>query len=259
MILTIDSGNTNVVFAVFDDGRLRASWRAANDTRRTADEFGIWLSQLMTLEGLRREDVTGAIIASVVPAIVYSLKSLCIRYFKVEPMVLGDPGVDSGIKLLLDTPEEAGADRIANAVAAYQTYGGPLIVLDFGTATTFDVVTENGDFAGGCIAPGINLSLEALHMAAAKLPRVAIEPPPKVIATSTTTAIKSGVFWGYVGLIEGIVHRIRAEYGAEMKVIATGGLAPLFHRHAEIIEHLDPDLTLRGLEDIYHRNAGRRV
>lgn len=257
MILTIDSGNTNVVFAVFEDGKLRATWRAANDTRRTADEFGIWLSQLMALEGIRREDITGAIIASVVPAIVYSLRSLCVRYFKVEPMVLGAPNVDPGIRVLLDNPEEAGADRIANTVAAFATYGGPLIVLDFGTATTFDVVNAEGDFAGGCIAPGINLSLEALHMAAAKLPRVGIEPPPKVIGSSTVGAIKSGVFWGYVGLIEGIVKRICDEFGQPMKVVATGGLAALFNRHTEIIQHLDPDLTLRGLLQIYQRNVGR--
>ncbi|SBV95783.1 Type III pantothenate kinase [uncultured Alphaproteobacteria bacterium] len=257
MILTIDSGNTNVVFAVFEDGKLRATWRAANDTRRTADEFGIWLSQLMALEGIRREDITGAIIASVVPAIVYSLRSLCVRYFKVEPMVLGAANVDPGIRVLLDNPEEAGADRIANTVAAFATYGGPLIVLDFGTATTFDVVNAEGDFAGGCIAPGINLSLEALHMAAAKLPRVGIEPPPKVIGSSTVGAIKSGVFWGYVGLIEGIVKRICDEFGQPMKVVATGGLAALFNRHTEIIQHLDPDLTLRGLLQIYQRNVGR--
>lgn len=257
MILTIDSGNTNVVFAVFEDGKLRATWRAANDTRRTADEFGIWLSQLMALEGIRREDITGAIIASVVPAIVYSLRSLCIRYFKVEPLVLGAPNVDPGIRVLLDNPEEAGADRIANTVAAFATYGGPLIVLDFGTATTFDVVNGEGDFAGGCIAPGINLSLEALHMAAAKLPRVAIEPPSKVIGSSTVGAIKSGVFWGYVGLIEGIVKRIGDEFGQSMKVVATGGLAALFNRHTDIIQHLDPDLTLRGLLQIYQRNVGR--
>ncbi len=257
MILTIDSGNTNIVFAVFDGGKLKASWRAANDTRKTADEFGIWLSQLMSLDGLKREDIDGAIIASVVPAIVYSLRSLCLRYFKVEALVVGDPNVDVGIKLLLESPEEAGADRIVNAVAAYKTYGGPLIVLDFGTATTFDVVTAQGDYAGGCIAPGINLSLEALHMAAAKLPRVAIEPPPKVIATATVSAIKSGVFWGYVGLIEGLVSRIQTEFGSKMTVVATGGLAPLFQRHTDIIQYLDPDLTLRGLEDIYRRNSGK--
>ncbi|MGE4528715.1 MAG: type III pantothenate kinase [Rhodospirillaceae bacterium] len=257
MILTIDSGNTNIVFAVYDGSRLRASWRAANDTRKTADEFGIWLAQLMSLEGLKREDITGAIIASVVPGIVYSLKSLCLRYFQVEPLVVGEANVDIGIELLLESPDEAGADRIVNAVAAYQTYGGSLIVLDFGTATTFDVVTAEGAYAGGCIAPGINLSLEALHMAAAKLPRVAIEPPQKVICSSTVSAIKSGVFWGYVGLIEGLVVRIREEYGAPMTVIATGGLAPLFHRHTSAIQHLDPDLTLRGLELIYRRNAGK--
>ena len=259
MILTIDSGNTNIVFAVFDGGKLKASWRAANDTRKTADEFGIWLSQLMSLDGLKREDIDGAIIASVVPAIVYSLRSLCLRYFKVKALVVGDPNVDVGIKLLLESPEEAGADRIVNAVAAYKIYGGPLIVLDFGTATTFDVVTAQGDYAGGCIAPGINLSLEALHMAAAKLPRVAIEPTPKVISTSTVSAIKSGVFWGYVGLIEGLISRIQTEFGSKMTVVATGGLAPLFQRHTDIIQYLDSDLTLRGLEDIYRRNSGKTV
>jgi type III pantothenate kinase len=255
MILTIDSGNTNVVFAVYENGELRASWRAANDARKTADEFGVWLTQLMALDGIQPTQIKGAIIASVVPAIVHSLKRLCLRFFKVDALVVGDPGFDPGIEILLDTPEELGADRIVNAVAGFKTYARALIIIDFGTATTFDVVTKEGGYAGGAIAPGINLSLEALHMAAAKLPRVAIEPSDQVIATNTVTAIKSGVFWGYIGLIEGLVKRIREEYGYEMTVVATGGLAPLFKDHTDTIEYLDPDLTLRGLEYLYHLNT----
>jgi len=255
MILTIDSGNTNIVFAVYDDGKLLATWRAANDARKTADEFGIWLTQLMALDDIKPSEINGAIIASVVPAIVHSLKRLCLRFFKVDALVVGDPDFNPGIKILLDTPEELGADRIVNAVAAYKTYGVALIIIDFGTATTFDVVTKEGGYAGGGIAPGINLSLEALHMAAAKLPRVAIEPPPQIIATNTVSAIKSGVFWGYIGLIEGLVKRIQEEYGDKMTVIATGGLAPLFKDHTDAIQHLDPDLTLRGLEYLYRLNT----
>jgi len=259
MLLTIDSGNTNVVFAIYEDGKLRATWRAANDARKTADEFGVWLTQLMTLEGINPKDIDGAIIASVVPAIVHSLKRLCLRFFNVDALVVGEGGFDLGMDVLLDNPEELGADRIVNAVAAYKTYGGALIIIDFGTATTFDVVTKEGHYAGGGIAPGINLSLEALHMAAAKLPRVAIEPPAKVIAKNTVSAIKSGVFWGYVGMIEGMVTRIQEEYGQKMTVIATGGLAPLFNEHTDSIEYLDPDLTLRGLEYMYRLNTGPKA
>jgi type III pantothenate kinase len=255
MLLAIDSGNTNIVFAVYDGDTLRGEWRASTDSERTADELGVWLTQLLTIEGLNRLDITSAIIASVVPAMVFGLKTLCRRYFKCEPLVVGDDGVDLGLSILLDRPEEVGADRLVNAVAAHKYYKGPLIVIDFGTATTFDVVDETGNYCGGAIAPGINLSLEALHMAAAKLPRVAIGRPRQVIGRATVPAMQSGIFWGYVGLIEGLVKRIKDEFGKEMLVVATGGLAPLFAEATKVINALDADLTLRGLLEIHRRNS----
>lgn len=255
MLLAIDSGNTNIVFAVFDGDTLRGEWRASTDTDRTADELGVWLMQLLAIEGLNRKDITSAIVASVVPAMVFGLKTLCRRYFSCEPLVVGDDGVELGIAVLLDRPEEVGADRLVNAVAAHKYYSGPLIVIDFGTATTFDVVDGEGNYCGGAISPGINLSLEALHMAAAKLPRVAIGRPRQVIGKATVPAMQSGIFWGYVGLIEGLVKRIREEFGGEMLVVATGGLAPLFAEATPVIDRLDQDLTLRGLLEIQRRNA----
>ena len=255
MLLAIDSGNTNIVFALFDGEQVRGEWRSSTDTNRTADEFGVWLSQLMAMEGLNRHDVDACIIASVVPAVVFSLKTLCRRYFGCEALVVGDEGVKLGIEIDLDRPEEVGADRLVNAVAAHKYYEGSLIVIDFGTATTFDVVDGNGTYCGGAIAPGINLSLEALHMAAAKLPRVAIGRPRTVIGKATVPAMRSGIFWGYCGLIEGLVTRIKKEFGAPMTVLATGGLAPLFMEAIDVIQHLDPDLTLRGLLAIHRLNA----
>lgn len=255
MLLAIDAGNTNIVFAVYDGEKVRGEWRASTDTDRTADELGVWLMQLLTIEGLARENIDAAIIASVVPAMVFSLKTLCRRYFNCDPVVVGSEGVDLGISILLDRPEEVGADRLVNAVAAHGCYPGPMIVIDFGTATTFDVVDANGNYCGGAIAPGINLSLEALHMAAAKLPRVAIGRPRTVIGKATVPAMQSGIFWGYVGLIEGLVKRIQEEYGSDMLVVATGGLAPLFAEVTKVIDKLDPDLTLRGLLEIHRRNA----
>ena len=257
MLLAIDSGNTNIVFALFDGEQVRGEWRSSTDTNRTADEFGVWLTQLMAMEGLNRHDVDACIIASVVPAVVFSLKTLCRRYFGCEALVVGDEGVELGIKIDLDRPEEVGADRLVNAVAAHKYYEGSLIVIDFGTATTFDVVDGNGTYCGGAIAPGINLSLEALHMAAAKLPRVAIGRPRTVIGKATVPAMRSGIFWGYCGLIEGLVSRIKKEFGAPMTVLATGGLAPLFMEAIDVIQHLDPDLTLRGLLAIHRLNAKR--
>ena len=255
MLLAIDSGNTNIVFAVYDGDTLRGEWRASTDSERTADELGVWLTQLLTIEGLNRLDITSAIIASVVPAMVFGLKTLCRRYFKCEPLVVGDEGVDLGLSILLDRPEEVGADRLVNAVAAHKYYKGPLIVIDFGTATTFDVVDGEGNYCGGAISPGINLSLEALHMAAAKLPRVAIGRPRQVIGRATVPAMQSGIFWGYVGLIEGLVKRIKEEFGSDMLVLATGGLAPLFAEATKVINALDADLTLRGLLEIHRRNS----
>jgi type III pantothenate kinase len=254
MLLAIDSGNTNIVFALFDGEKLRGEWRSSTNTERTADEFGVWLTQLMAMEGIDRASVEACIIASVVPAVMFTLKNLCRRYFGREALVVGEDGVNLGLKVLLDRPEEVGADRLVNAVAAHQFYKGPLIVIDFGTATTFDVVDESGNYCGGAIAPGINLSLEALHAAAAKLPRVAIGRPKSVIGKATVPAMRSGIYWGYVGLIEGLVQRITAEFGQKMLVVATGGLAPLFAEATTVINHLQSDLTLRGLLEIYRRN-----
>jgi type III pantothenate kinase len=254
MLLVIDSGNTNIVFALFDGNRILGEWRSSTDTDRTADEFGVWLDQLLSMEGIDRRQVRACIIASVVPAMVFTLKQLCRRYFGSEALVVGDEGVDLGIKVLMDRPDEVGADRLVNAVAAHNGYQGPLIVIDFGTATTFDVVDGDGNYCGGVIAPGINLSLQALHMAAAKLPRVAIGRPKTVIGKSTVPAMRSGIYWGYVGLIEGLVRRIRNEFGVDMTVVATGGLAPLFAEATDVIQHLDFDLTLRGLLQIYRLN-----
>jgi len=255
MLLTIDSGNTNIVFALYDGDRQCGVWRRANDHRRTADEYGVWLLQLMALAKLHPEDVDAAIIATVVPDTLFSLRELCKSYFQIEAVVVGEAGVELGIEAKVDLPESVGADRLVNAVAASETYGGPLIILDFGTATTFDVVGENGDYLGGVIAPGVNLSIEALHRAAAMLPRVSVEKPPAVIGTRTTTAMQSGIYWGYLGLIEGLVGRIRDEFGADIRVIATGGLAPLFETATDVISVVDGDLTLRGLVSIHARNA----
>jgi len=255
MLLAIDSGNTNTVFAVFDDsGQVMGEWRSSTNANQTADEFAVWLSQLMSFEKLKPADINSAIIATVVPAMLFSLKTLCRKYFKVDPLIVGDENVDLGIDVLLDRPEEVGADRLVNAIAAHEIYDDAMIVIDFGTATTFDVVDRQGNYCGGAIAPGINLSLEALHMAAAKLPRVAIGKPDKAIGKGTTTAMQSGIFWGYIGMIEGLTRRMKNEFGSEMTVIATGGLAALFAESTDVIEHYNTDLTLHGLLAIYKRN-----
>ncbi len=257
MLLAIDSGNTNVIFAVYDgEDNLRGAWRASTDAKRTADEYAVWLTQLMALEDLTPGDIGGVIIANVVPATMYALKTLCSRYFNATPMVIGEPGVDVGIAVRIDRPDQVGEDRLVNAVAAFAAYGGPLIIIDFGTATTFDVIGEDGGYEGSVIAPGINLSLDALERAAAKLPRIAIKrPPQRVIGQATVPAMESGAYWGYVGLIEGLVARIKAEDGRAMKVVATGGLAPLFAEATHCIEVTDADLTLRGLLMVYRANA----
>ena len=254
MLLAIDAGNTNVVFALFDGEKLRGAWRAATDPKRTADEYAVWLTQLMSVTGVRPADVSGAIIASVVPAARHALTSLCRRHFRVEPLEVGAPEVDLGIDVEIDRPEEVGEDRLVNARAAYDRYGGPLIIVDFGTATTFDVIGDRGAYEGGIIAPGINLSVEALYQAAAQLPRSPVERPGSVIGKATVPAMKSGVYWGYVGLIEGLIARVRAERGGNLRVIATGGLAPLFAEATDAIDRVDPDLTLHGLLAIYRAN-----
>ncbi len=255
MLLAIDSGNTNVVFAVYDGDALQGLWRCGNDTSRTADEYAVWLTQLMNLKDIPMSAITGCIIASVVPQGLFNLVSLCERYFGGHPMVIGEDGVDLGLKVLIDRPEHVGADRLVTAVSAYSRYGGPSILIDFGTATTFEVIDGDGNYRGGIIAPGINLSAEALHMASAQLPRVRIEPTEKVIGDATVPAMKSGIFWGYIGMIEGLVTRVRKEFGVDdMQVIATGGLAALFAESTDVIDHTDRELTIRGLLEVYRRN-----
>ena len=254
MLLVINSNNTNTVFAVWDGDSLKGAWRAATDARRTADEYVVWLDHLLTLAGLARRQMSGTVIGSVVPEANFNLVTFCRRYCSSDPVVVGDPGVDAGTRALVDRPEEVGADRLANTVAAHDRYKGPLIVVDFGTATTFDVVDGDGNYVGGVISPGINLSLAALHMAAAKLPSVRIRRTDKVIGKNTVDHMQSGIFWGYVGLVEGLVARIKQEFGAPMKHIVTGGLAPLFDGAIEGIDHTDPDLTLWGLRLIHRRN-----
>ncbi len=256
MLLAIDSGNTNIVFAVFDDeDTIRGQWRSSSHSERTADEFGVWLATLMEDAKIAPGDITAAIIASVVPATLFTLKTLCQDYFGCEALVIGEAGVDPGLEVKVDRPDEVGADRLVNALAAHKQYGGPLIVVDFGTATTFDVIDADGSYIGGVIAPGVNLSLEALHMAAALLPRVGIEATKTVTGKSTVEAMQSGIYWGYVGLIEGLVKRLKDEHEADMKVIATGGLAGLFSEATDCIGHSDPDLTLSGLLAIYRENS----
>ena len=257
MLLVIDAGNTNIVFAVNDGSEVRAEWRAVTETTRTGDEYAVILSPLLQLQGLSFSDITEAIIATVVPAALFDLRQLCRRYFKCEPLVVGDSELDLGIKINVDRPEVVGADRLVNAIAAHERYKGALIVVDFGTATTFDIVTADGDYEGGVIAPGVNVSAEALHSAAAMLPRVAISRSQSVIGKDTIPAMQSGLYWGYISLIEGLVRRIKEEFGAPMTVVATGGLANVFHAQTAAIDYYDPDLTIRGLVQIHARNAAR--
>ena len=259
MLLAIDAGNTNIVFAVHDGKETRAEWRAVTETTRTADEYAVLLQPLMQLQGLSFSDIDAAIIATVVPAALFDLRQLCRRYLHCEPLVIGDPELDLGININVDRPAAVGADRLVNAISAHERYKGALIVVDFGTATTFDIVAENGDYDGGIIAPGVNLSAEALHQAAAMLPRVAVARTQNVIGKDTVPAMQSGLYWGYIGMVEGLVARIKTEYGKPMVVIGTGGLANLFHRQTPAIDHLDPDLAMRGLILIHARHAKKRI
>src|SRR5881227_2329268 len=257
MLLAINANNTNTVFAIWDGADLKGSWRTATEGKRTADEYVVWLDHLLALDGLARGDVDGAVIASVVPEVNFNLLTLCRKYCKTDPLIVGAKGVKLGTKALVDQPEEVGADRLVNTVAAHDRYRGPLIVVDFGTATTLDVVDGRGNYCGGVIAPGINLSLAALHMAAAKLPSVRISRTDRVIGKDTVSCMQSGLYWGYIGLVEGLVGRIKTEFGAAMRTIGTGGLAPLFAGATDAIDKVDPDLTLWGLRLIYQRNSKR--
>jgi type III pantothenate kinase len=255
MLLAVDCGNTNTVFAVYDGDTQRGQWRIATDPRRTADEYAVWLTQLLSLRGLQVGDIEHAIVTTVVPGTRRNLDMLLESHFGVTPLVIRDSIVDLGIEILVERPEQVGADRLVTAVGAHLLHPGDLIVLDFGTGTTFDLVDDRGNWCGGVIAPGINLSVEALYMAGALLPRVNIEKPEKVIGGATVPAMQSGIFWGYVSMIEGMIPRIANEYRKPVTVVATGGLAPLFADVTDVIDATEPDLTLIGLREIARRNG----
>ena len=262
MLLAIDVGNTNTKFAVHDGSEWRGQWRSSTDSTRTADEYAPWIIELMRFNKLDFADVKNCVISTVVPQALFHLRNLARRYVGAEPMVIGEEGVHLGIPLRIDNPREAGADRLVNAVGAFTQYGGPTIVIDSGTATTFDVVAKDGGLEGVIIAPGINLSLQALHDAAARLPRIEIrEPPNGALGKNTVHAMQSGVFYGYVELIDGLVRRLKREQegrlGSPIKVVATGGVASLFQGASETIDVFDEELTSRGLLEVFKRNGGK--
>lgn len=256
MLLAIDAGNTNVVFALLEGRDIRARWRIATDPRRTADEYAVWLNQLLMLEGFALGDVNAVIIATVVPRALHNLQVLAEKYFKTTPLIAGQSPADWGVELDVEEPGSVGADRVVNAIGAHHLYDGDLIIIDFGTATTFDVVDYRGTYKGGIIAPGINLSLDALVSAAAKLPRIAIAPPESrsVIGRTTETQMHIGVFWGYVAMMEGLVARMRSEIGRPTRVVSTGGLAVLFDDNSDIFDAIAPDLTIQGLALLHERS-----
>jgi len=257
MILAVDVGNTNLVFALVDGGEIKARWRIATDPRRTADQYSVWLHQLLELEGFSRDQVDGVIIGTVVPRALHNLQVLSEKYFRKTALVAGQGAACWPLQLDVDEPQNVGADRALNAIAAHAKYPGELLVIDFGTATTFDVIGPTGAYRGGIIAPGINLSLDALVSAAAKLPRIAIESPESgsVIGRTTHSQMLIGIYWGYVAMLEGLTERLKAEIGRPLTVIATGGLATLFDKHTKVFDAIEPDLTIQGLSLLYDMAA----
>ena len=255
MLLAIDVGNTNVKFALVEGIEIRTRWRVATDARRTADQYAVWLTQLLELEGYQRSDVSEVVISTVVPRALHNLQLLADKYFGVEAKVAGRAPLEWGIALDVQEPGSVGADRAVNAIAAHHGHEGDLITISFGTATTFDHIDFNGAYKGGIIAPGLNLSLDALVSAAAKLPRIAIESPPdeSVIGRTTESQMLIGIYWGYVAMIEGLLARLKAEIGRPVTVVATGGLATLFQEHTHLFDVIEPDLTLKGLALLHAR------
>lgn len=254
MLLAIDVGNTNIMLGVFEEDKIRVCWRIATHRDNTDDELGIIFKNLLREDNLSVSDITSVVISSVVPPLMYSLEKMSNKYFSLKPLVVG-PGVKTGLNILLDNPREVGADRIVNAVAGYSLYGGPLVIVDFGTATTFCVITENGDYLGGAIAPGIGISTEALFEKAAKLPRVELQKPRQIIGKDTISSMQSGIIYGFAGQVDGIVRRIFKELSLKPLVVATGGLANLIAPESETIDHVNPLLTLEGLRMIQRRNS----
>ena len=253
MLLAIDVGNTNVKFALVEGTEVKTRWRMATDARRTADEYAPMLFQLLEIEGYSRADVDAVIISTVVPRALHNLHALATKYFGVEPLIAGRAPVEWGIALHVDEPRSVGADRAVNSIAAHSLFPGHKIMISFGTATTFDHVSDTGAYQGGIIAPGVNLSLDALGASAAKLPRITVEAPETetVIGTTTESQMLIGIYWGYVSMIEGLISRMKAEIGEPVTVIATGGLASLFQHHTHVFDAVEPDLTLRGLAILY--------
>jgi len=262
MLLVIDAGNTNTLFAIHNgkqgDESWAVEWRIETNDGRTADEYSVWLYHLMMMQGLEFSDINdinGCIISSVVPQSLFHMRNLARRHLEVEPLIIGEPGVKLGAKVTLANPKEVGADRLVNAVGAHAKHKGPLILVDSGTATTFDIISAKGDFEGGIIAPGINLSLRALHDAAAKLPRIAIKKPDKIVGRNTVEAMQSGIFWGYIALIDGLIDKIKTEDDRAFTVIGTGGVASLFEGASARIDHYDAKLTIGGLLEIWRLNT----
>jgi type III pantothenate kinase len=259
MLLAVDAGNTNIVFALYEGREFKARWRIATDPRRTADEYAVWLMQLLAIRGFERQNITQIIVSTVVPRALHNLEVLAQNYFGVVPLIAGVAPADYAIDIDVDDPRSLGADRAVNAVAAHDKYGGDLIIVDFGTATTFDAIDFNGAYKGGIIAPGINVSLDALVGNTAMLPRIAIISPEtdSVIGRNTEDQMLIGVFWGYVAMMEGLIARMRAEIGRPAKVVATGGLAVLFGEATKIFDAVDADLTLEGLALLADRAVSR--
>ena len=253
MLLAVDIGNTNVTCGVFDGDRLRATWRMSSDVRRESDEYAATLLNLLQYEGMSIHDIHRAVISSVVPPLTATLEELCERYLHVPAIIVGT-GTKTGIRILYENPREVGADRICHAVAGYKLYGGPLIVVDFGTATVFDAITKEGDSLGGAIAPGINLAAEALFERASKLPRIEIVAPKHAIGRNTVASMQAGLYYGYIGLIEGLVGRFQRELGGGAKVVATGGLARMMATDTKVFDDINQDLVLTGLRLIYEMN-----
>jgi type III pantothenate kinase len=254
MVLALDVGNTNIKSGIFLNGELINSWRMSSDLERTADEYGINIVSIFKHINVNYLDVRGIIISSVIPSINYTLEHMCATYFHIKPIFVS-PGIKTGMNLKYDNPKELGADRIVNAIAAYKTYGGPCIVVDFGTATTFGAIAENGDFLGGCICPGLKISTEALTRSAAKLPRVELTKPDCVICKNTINAMQAGIIYGYVGQVDFIIKRMKKELGSDATVVATGGLANLMAAETKAINEVNSLLTLKGLNYLYEKNS----